>query len=77
MIFLLALLALSGAGVASSVPNYTEHMFMQVTDHFDILSNGTFKQRYLRTGEQQSTFYVSVGVRMCVCVCMHAHVRIL
>ena len=51
MILLLALLfALPDAGIASGVPNYTEHWFTQPVDHFNILSNDTFKQRYLMTG---------------------------
>ena len=52
MILLLALLALSETGIASNIPNYTEQWFIQVVDHFNILSNETFKQRYLVTGER-------------------------
>jgi len=49
---LLVLLTFVGAGTASSIPNYTEHTFTQVVDHFDFFSNETFEQRYLLTGEQ-------------------------
>ena len=53
MILLLALLfALPDGGIASGIPNYTEHWFTQVIDHFNFLSDDTFKQRYLMTGKQ-------------------------
>ena len=53
MRFLLAILfVLLDTGIASSIPNHTEHWFVQPVDHFNILSNDTFKQRYLMTGKQ-------------------------
>ena len=59
MRLLLALLfVLLDTGIASGIPNYTEHWFVQPVDHFNILSNDTFKQRYLVTGKQILKFKV-------------------
>ena len=73
MMLLLALLALCEAAIASNIPNYTELTFVQVVDHFNVISNETFKQRYLVTGEQVFILpmrYVPC-VRVCPCMCIN------
>lgn len=73
MMLLLALLALCEAAIASNIPNYTELTFVQVVDHFNVISNETFKQRYLVTGEQvlhlpMRMYRACVSVRACALI---------
>ena len=50
---LLLILALAEA-VLGTIPNYTEHIFTQVVDHFGIGNIDTFQQRYFVTGTSES-----------------------
>ena len=59
---LLLILALAEA-VLGTIPNYTEHIFTQVIDHFGIGNTDTFQQRYFVTGTSISTSLYSLCVR--------------
>jgi len=49
--WVLSLLWLAFAEVTvGAIPNYTEHSFIQVVDHFAISKQEFFNQRYLVTG---------------------------
>jgi len=58
---LLLILALAEA-VLGTIPNYTEHIFTQVVDHFGIGNTDTFQQRYFVTGTSISTSLYSLCV---------------